>query len=106
MPPNPPAKQLINIRTNSEQTVSPDRIELLTETDLISLHNNTDVFDILAKANHKQRNNFKAGDFSANYKYYSLPEIDEKSCKDDFPDHDMIDVVDTDAPTCNINDPD
>ena len=60
----------------------------------------------MAKANRKQRNNFKAGDFSANYKYYSLPEINEKSCKDDFPDHDMIDVVDTNPQTCNIIDPD
>ena len=80
---------LVNVRTNSEQTVSPDRIKLLTEADLISLYNNTDVFDILAKANRKQRNTFKAGDLSANYKYYSLPEIDEKSCEDDLPDHDM-----------------
>ena len=97
---------LVNVRTNSEQTVSPDRIELLTETDLISLHNNTDVFDIMAKANRKQRHNFKAGNFNANYKYYSLPEIDENLCKDNFPANDVIQVVNTDPQTSNIIDPD
>ena len=60
------AVTLVNVRTNSEQTVSPDRIELLTGADLVSLHNATDVFDILAKANRKERNTFKPGDMNAN----------------------------------------
>ena len=97
---------LVNVRTNSEQTVSPDRIELLTESDLISLHNNTDVFDIMAKANRKQRHNFKAGDFNANYKYYQLPEIDENLCKDNFPANDVVQVVDSNPQTSSIIDPD
>ena len=45
------AVTLLNLRTNSIQTVSPDRIELLNGGDLISLHNNSDVFDIMARAN-------------------------------------------------------
>ena len=43
------AVTLINVRTNSVQTVSPDRIELLTPADLISLHNASDIFKIMAK---------------------------------------------------------
>ena len=62
------AVTLINVRTNSEQTVSPNRIELLTAADLISLHNNTDVFDVLAKANRMERNSFKPGNVHALYK--------------------------------------
>ena len=100
------AVTLVNVRTNSEQTVSPDRIELLTGTDLVSLHNATDVFDILAKANRKERNTFKAGDMGANYRYYSLPEVNEEPCKDNLPDEDMITEIDTNAPTCHMNDPD
>ena len=97
---------LVNVSTNSEQTVSPDRIELLTESDLISLHNNTDVFDIMAKANRKQRHNFKAGNFNANYKYYQSPENDENVCKDNFPANDVIQVVDSTPQTSSIIDPD
>ena len=60
------AVTITNVRTNSEQTVTPDRIELLTENDQIRLQNNTDVFQIMAKANRQRRHNFKAGNFNAN----------------------------------------
>ena len=101
------AVTLINVRTNSEQTVSPDRIELLTETDLISLQNNTDVFEIMAKANRQQRHNFKAGNFNANYKYYPIiPEEDEHLCEDNFPANDVIQVVNTDPQSSSIINPD
>ena len=79
------AVTITNVRTNSEQTVSPDRIELLKEADLISLQNNTDVFQIMAKANRKERHNFKPGNYNANYKYYPiLPEEDVHLGDDNF----------------------
>ena len=67
------AVTLINVRTNSVQTVSPDRIELLTGTDLISLHNASDIFKIMVKATRQERNTFQKGDVGAHYRYYSLP---------------------------------
>ena len=51
----------------------------------------------MAKANRKQRHNFKAGNFNANYKHYPIiPEIDEHLCEDNLPANDVIQVVNTD----------
>ena len=60
---------LLNLRTNSVQTVSPHRIELLNGGDLISLHNLSDIFEVMARANRLQRNTFQKGNTSAHYKY-------------------------------------
>ena len=101
------AVTLINVTTNLEQTVTPDRIELLTENDLISLQNNTDVFQIMAKANRKVRHNFKPGNYNANYRYYPiLPEEDVHLGDDDFPANEVIQIVKTNPQSSSIIDPD
>ena len=76
------AVTLINVRTNSVQTVSPDRIELLTGADLISLHNALDIFEIMGKANREERNTFQMGDVGALYKYYCPPEVCKEPSND------------------------
>ena len=101
------AVTITNVRTNSEQTVTPDRIELLTENDLISLQNNTDVFQIMAKANRQRRHNFKAGNFNADYRYYpNIPDHVDQFSNDDFPTDSEINVVNEDPQTTSIVNPD
>ena len=101
------AVTITNVRTNSDQTVTPDRIELLTENDLISLQNNTDVFQIMAKANRQRRHNFKAGNFNADYKYYpNIPDHVDQFSNDDFPTETEINVVNEDPQTTSIVNPD
>ena len=98
---------LTNVRTNSEQTVTPDRIELLTENDRISLQNNSDVFQIMTTANRQRRHNFKAGNFNADYKYFpNIPDHVDQFSNDDFPTETQVNVVQDDPQTTGIVNPD
>ena len=98
---------LTNVRTNSEQTVTPNRIELLTENDLISLQNNSNVFQIMTTANRQRRHNFKAGNFKADYKYFpNIPDHVDQFSNDDFPTETQVNVVQDDPQTTGIVIPD
>ena len=100
------AVTLINVRTNSVQTVSLDRIELLTPADLISLHNASDIFEIMGKANRQERNTFQMGDVAAHYRYYSPPEVSKEPCNDNLQNEEMIAEVDEGAPSSHMHIPD
>ena len=98
---------ITNVRTHAEQTVTPDRLELITETDLISLQNNTDVFQIMAKANRKVRHNFKPGNYNASYRYYPiLPEENDHLGDDNTPTDDVVQVENRDPQGSSILNPD
>ena len=65
-----------NIRTGGYQTLSPDRLQLLNIKDIISLHNNTDCWEILAKSNRLKRGSYIAGNNSNSHKFLSPVEED------------------------------
>ena len=65
-----------NIRTGSYQSLSPDRLQLLRPSDLVSLHNNTNCWEILAKSNRLQRGSYIGGNNFNSHKFLSPVEND------------------------------
>ena len=84
----------------------PNMIDLVTGADLISLHNASDIFEIMGKANREERNTFQMGDVGALYKYYCPPEVCKEPSNDNLQNEEMIAEVDEGAPSSHMHIPD